>query len=684
MRAPVLLWVGFLVLALSACGTGGRRRGAAPSDGGIRPTGDGGALDGGWVNDGATRIDGRAATDGSEPVCISPSDCDDLIACTVDECLGGECSNRPDDARCEPTATCDPSGGGCIAGTTCTGPSDCADTDPCTVNERCDLARGRCVSDPLDADHDGHGPTSCGGLDCDDDDDARAPGLTELCDNIDNDCDRITDGAAANADCGSDEICVLGACDCATGFDDCSGTCRDLAGDDLNCGICGRRCLASEECFAGNCLPRDCDVGTPCTDVPGCRTGSCITEQPSTIGDGDDPIAGFPGGATTVPVTYWENGYCSPVPGVRRDDASACDPDGDPGADGCGGCASCQVLGDSGGVDVVACMQTCTPRATTRGGCRTGYQCTVNSGVCYPGCTGNDECRIYRPDTNGNGTIDPYDRVANPGGDRLTYDALTDAVCNAATARCEHSGGGGVAGDRCTRDSQCEANGRCFSDPATDGSWRGGYCTKLGCDLAGISCAGGQSVCQERRIGTSLCARGCTVAAEPMADRTGANGHGAGCRAGYACVWNGVGAAGTARNGACIPGNYNGRASNNVGSHCVDDGDCYSPYGQGLCLNNDFWRGGYCSILDCSAPGMPGNVCGSNAQCATLVDDVPACFEDCTRAEDCATGFGCYDTTAIGVDVTGPICFPGCLVTGDCRSGQRCDRPDPMTLGECI
>ncbi|MEM6927576.1 MAG: putative metal-binding motif-containing protein, partial [Myxococcota bacterium] len=42
----------------------------------------------------------------------------------------------------------------------------------------------------VDADRDG-APAS---IDCDDDDPARAPGLPEICDGIDNDCDGLVDG----------------------------------------------------------------------------------------------------------------------------------------------------------------------------------------------------------------------------------------------------------------------------------------------------------------------------------------------------------------------------------------------------------------------------------------------------------------------------------------------------------
>lgn len=77
----------------------------------------------------------------------------------------------------------------------------CEDDDPCTANE-CDPTAG-CRFPTLDAD--GDGDPACS--DCDDSDPARYVGNVDVCDGIDNDCDRVADEGTAityYADCDGD------------------------------------------------------------------------------------------------------------------------------------------------------------------------------------------------------------------------------------------------------------------------------------------------------------------------------------------------------------------------------------------------------------------------------------------------------------------------------------------------
>jgi len=297
------------------------------------------------------------------------------------------------------------------------------------------------------------------------------------------------------------------------------------------------------------------------------------------------------------------------------------------------------------------CLRECTGSLTENTCAQPIQECILGSNVCLDGCRSDAECS--------NQWL----------GDHFGDDAEGMWTCNITTRHCAHPGvATASAGDPCIKSSDCERNGRCISETGEDG-WPGGYCTKDGCLVSGNDCAG-DGVCQRRRIGVEGCFAPCDFGQEPVVDRLSIMGHGAGCRAGYTCAWNGVDPAGTPGNGACVPGNYNTVTTSNTGAPCTDDADCYSPYGAGLCENTGFWPpSGYCTILDCGAPGMPADVCGPNTQCVLLFDNVTACLLSCTTAEDCSPGHACSRLTG---GAASKVCFPVCADDLDCRTGETC------------
>ncbi|MEM9189763.1 MAG: MopE-related protein [Myxococcota bacterium] len=635
--------------------------------------------------------DATIVPDGNVPDgggCNGPADCNDGISCTVDTCVSGACMNRPDNGLCMPGQSCGATG--CMGGGACTGPADCADMDPCTTNERCEA--GACTFDPVDADMDGAGSAVCGGTDCDDSNAMVGPGQTEVCDGLDNDCDLMVDGPAANGSCGVGQTCTGGMCQCSAGRMSCGGTCVDTNTSSMHCGGCDRPCLGTGMCNGGVCqCPAGqtyCPTAATCVDTtsdpnhcggcampcggtltcrdsacrPACNTGGactatcpaggqCIPEDLAGIGGAADPITNLPGGSTMViPSPFFPGGYCTEALVSNPGDPGACDPDAPAGTQGCGTCASCFQTGG-----VVLCAEDCTRSLTTRGGCRTGYQCLLGNGVCWDGCDSTDECRVQRRDTNGDGLIDAMT-------DNLVYDTLSSATCNMATGRCDDPGTAtAVHGGPCTRNAECPANSFC----ALDG-FPGGVCTKSGCDVPGNACVGVNSTCFGGAGGS--CLTGCVVGAEPTADRLGVTGRGAGCRTGYQCDWDGTTLTGTT--GACLPGNYNAVTIENVGAACPGgDTSCYSPYGQGLCVST-WGTQGSCTILDCDAPGIPAGVCGTGNSC-TDIGGVSVCMQTCTTATECAPGLGCVDHDALAG--TARLCWPVCTGNLDCRVGETCD-----------
>ncbi len=429
-----------------------------------------------------------------------------------------------------------------------------------------------------------------------------------------------------------------------------------------------------------------CPQGQPCTPDRGCSVGECIAENMGTFGDAMDPIDGLPGGAISIPTTAWVGGYCTTDLAIPVGTAGACDFNAAADVDdGCGPCGQCANAGQNmAGIDVTLCLSSCTPAATTNP-CRMGYSCQFGLNACVPGCGSDAECRVYRADTNMNGEYDE-------GTDRLTYDPASMATCNMTTGRCDQpAAAGAVAGIPCERDAQCEENGECFAEIAY--GWDGGYCTKRGCDLAGRGCSGAGDVCQD--IGVPLCLQGCNVGTEPMADRIGVMGHGMGCRPGYECLWNGTDGA-TPNNGACIPGNYNDVATNNVGEACnsmgpMDDPDsrCYSPFGYGRCITPDLWGGtpalpsGMCTILNCAAPGVDAAMpCGPSAQCISAGGTLTFCLKNCTSATECPTGYACGEVSMTATDPH--ACVPNCAMDTDCTTDRHCVIPMGEMVGRCV
>ncbi len=103
-------------------------------------------------------------------------------------------------------------------------------------------------------------------LDCNDANNQQKPGVVEICDAIDNDCDGTTNEPGAEASCypgvtNTAWSCVANACavaSCTGSFRNCDGTvsngCEaDITSNAANCGACGATCGVAGACTASTC-----------------------------------------------------------------------------------------------------------------------------------------------------------------------------------------------------------------------------------------------------------------------------------------------------------------------------------------------------------------------------------------------------------------------------------------------
>jgi hypothetical protein len=181
---------------------------------------------------------------------------------------------------------------------TCTGtdPSACppgeyckgAGCTACETRDICDGYDNDCdgkVDDGTLSDNDGDGYSFCGyvdsesgklvNVDCDDQDAAIHPGVTEVCNGKDDDCDGIIDNA--DVVCPANETCVPKTGQCISSAQACNTT----------------NCPAPKVCDPSTqqCVTQNTGLGAPCNGDKACTSGICA----------DSTIFGSPGGVCTKP-----------------------------------------------------------------------------------------------------------------------------------------------------------------------------------------------------------------------------------------------------------------------------------------------------------------------------------------------------------------------------------------------
>ena len=656
--------------------------------------------------------------------CQADTDCDDGLACTINECsndkecvatvksgscaIGGACyagqAINPGNQcqRCAPTVSkttwqavvcddakactddsCDPASG-CVA--TADDSNVCNDSDPCTADDHC--AGGECTGTcecEQDADCEGTAPAcqrwACQAYSCvpvaDAAQNAASCGDDLFC-TVDDACQ---DGVCAGKprDCGAaaQSACSVGTCNEAT--DQCVPT---LVDDGLVCND-DNPCTFDDACAAGTCKgePLDCSSQADQCHTAACVDGGC--EKTATVGS-----ACTDGVACTLEDKCTAAGSCA---GTWDEDNCGCDDDAFCKAEFSDACneGKCNL-------DTHQCFA-----APVDGACDDQDPCTIadscSSGTCQGAqapCDDGKSCTTDICDGVGGCTFE-----VKPGrcliGDACYLDKQTEPgnpchICSGGTAWSNADGVACSDDDPCTSGDTC-AGGTCAATPYD--------CPALACQTA--ACTGDGDCQVTTSAGHCAIAGVCypsgtpnpnnpCASCQPGKTQSDWSPNNAPCDDGDPCTKSDICGGGT-----CAGTTY----SCSDGKNCTTDtcdgaGGCAYPVKDGSCLLD----------LTCYGSGAtkPSNPClacnPESPDVWTPKSDVTSCNDGlaCTDGDHCDGAGACVGSLAAcaTLECEDPVCNESggcdvsikasrCRIDGVCHNdsdsnpANPCQRCDP-------
>jgi hypothetical protein len=642
-------------------------------------------------DDGRTEVESEAETaEDVEDVPVDAPDTEDAPPVTV-----GTCEVCADHAECGAPSRCLLLGTGTRVCSPLCNPEvpSCPRGFHCEENE---AAPGETACVPIsdtcciDQDADGYGlGVDCRDLDCDDDVAETNPGMVELCNEVDDDCDGATDDDVT--DCGVPEcredaagayeelpqgICTVGECEprspapcgwyaCWGGGgegDACAVECAPLGTDD------DVYCVAAGHCDGGLCLEDTAD-GLACDEDSDCAAGHCGNGFCCSEGDCCGVVGDCPGAGTVV-TTCDDAATCQGTRGEAEcvdhrcgtraglPDDSACDATVE--ADACGSFDSVFCTG-AADQTAPACPTSCAADAE----CDAGAHC---DGVCIPDLPDGDPC--------------------DEASDCVSDYCMNDVCC--------------AAGDCCRSWADCPAwygTAAVCDDPATcQGTRDAAVCIDFHCgteidtpDDRGcttstpaldcglypdLRCGGGEDqtppVCATACVSDAEC-DGNAHCDEPACLADLANGSACDedsdciashCQNGFCC----------AAGDCCVTAAQCPAATYGVPPTCDSAPTCQGSRWDPVCTSDNRCIVGPAVGDDSACAGLTSNNCGAYpAVSCTASSDQPSdqgalCATSCGTDTDCDPGAHC----AGGVCVTDGNAGDPCVETRECGSGLSC------------